>query len=147
MSQQNYQPTLKLSQIDGQLILRIFLGTMLVLHGIAKINNGIDGIEGMLVGAGLPAFLAYGVYIGEVLAPALLIVGFQVRLAAIVVAINMLFAIGLVHMGHFFELGKSGGWALELQAFYLVTAVVVALQAKSAQAASTTQQRLAAAAA
>lgn len=38
----------------------------------------------------------------------------------------MVFAVGLVHMHHFFELGKSGGWSLELQAFFFFVALAVA---------------------
>jgi putative oxidoreductase len=77
--------------------------------------------------AGLPSFLAYGVYIGEVLAPLLLIVGWFSRIAAIAVAINMLFAIALVHSAEFLSLNQGGGWALELQGMFLLTAVALAL--------------------
>jgi putative oxidoreductase len=37
------------------------------------------------------------------------------------------YAVGLAHMGHFLDLTASGGWRLELQAFFFVTALVVAL--------------------
>ena len=36
------------------------------------------------------------------------------------------FALFLAHAGHFTDLTSSGGWRLELQAFFLVTALVVA---------------------
>ena len=41
--------------------------------------------------------------------------------------VNMLFAIGLAHMKDIFLLTKTGGWAIELQAFFLFTALAVAL--------------------
>ncbi len=39
----------------GLLILRVSLGVMMLLHGIAKIFKGVGGIEGMLEQSGLPA--------------------------------------------------------------------------------------------
>lgn len=111
----------------GRLILRLVLGVCVLLHGIAKLLHGVSGISGMLAGAGLPGFLAYGVYVGEVIAPILVILGFYSRIGAWVIVINMLFALGLVHMGEVLSLGRSGGWAIELQAMFLFTAVALAL--------------------
>jgi putative oxidoreductase len=111
----------------GKLILRMTLGILMLLHGIAKLRFGISGIEGMLVSHGLPAFLAYGVLVGEVLAPLLLIVGFYARIGGVLVAINMVVAVALAHSSQLLDLSKSGGWALELQGFFLFTAIAVAL--------------------
>jgi putative oxidoreductase len=115
------------SEDTGKLILRVSLGVMILLHGIAKVMGGVDGIVGMVGKAGLPGAFGYLVYVGEVLAPLLLIVGLWTRLAALVVAINMVVAIVLVHMGDLFTLTKQGGWALELQGMFLFTAIAVAL--------------------
>ncbi|ART47495.1 DoxX family protein [Acidovorax carolinensis] len=111
----------------GKLVLRLTLGILMLLHGIAKLSAGADGIVGMVASYGLPGVLGYLVYVGEVLAPLLLIVGLWTRPAALVVVINMIVAILLAHMGQLGQLGKSGGWALELQGFFLFTAVAVAL--------------------
>lgn len=111
----------------GKLLLRVTLGLLILLHGIAKITQGVSGIEGMLTAHGLPAFIAYGAYIGEVLAPILLIIGFYSRVAALVIAFNMIVAIALAHAGELFQLGKQGGWALELQGMFLFTAIALAL--------------------
>jgi len=111
----------------GKLILRLTVGVLLLLHGVAKISTGVGGISGMLTGAGLPAELAYGVYIGEILAPLLVILGLYARIGALIIVVNMLFAIGLVHMKDLYVLTKTGGWGIELQAFFLLTALVVAL--------------------
>lgn len=108
-------------------LLRVTLAVLMLFHGWSKITGGIVGIEAVLAKAGLPAFLAYGVYLGEVLAPLLLLVGLWVVPAALVVAINMVFAVALAHADHWLQWNKSGGWALELQAFFLITALVVAL--------------------
>ena len=111
----------------GKLILRLTVGVLMLLHGLAKISGGVGGISGMLQGVGLPAALAYGAYVGEVLAPLLVIVGFYARIGALIMVVNMLFAIGLAHMKDLYVLTKTGGWAIELQAFFLLTALVVAL--------------------
>ena len=111
----------------GKLILRVALGGMILVHGISKLSGGIGFITGTVTAAGLPAFLAYGVYVGEVLAPLLLIAGFYSRIAAVVIGVNMLFAIGLVHGAELFALNQSGGWAIELQAMFLFTAIALAL--------------------
>jgi putative oxidoreductase len=112
-------------QDTGKLILRLALGILILLHGIAKLKGGVGGISGMLAGAGLPGVLAYGVYVGEVLAPLLLIFGLYTRLGALIVFVNMLFAIGLAHMGELGQLNRTGGWAIELQAMFLFSALAI----------------------
>lgn len=103
------------------------LGVLMLFHGYAKLRNGVSGIEGMLQGMGLPGWIAFGVYIGEVLAPILLIVGWYARVGGAIIAINMVFAIALAHSKQLLDLTKTGGWALELQAFFLLCGLVVAL--------------------
>lgn len=111
----------------GKLLLRVAVGVLMLLHGLFKLSNGIGGITGMVQAAGLPSVLAYGVYVGEVLAPVLMIVGLWTRPAALVVAVNMVVAIVLAHSTQLFSLTKQGGWALELQGLYLFGALAVAL--------------------
>ena len=115
------------SQDLGKFVLRVSLGLLVLLHGIAKITGGIGGIEGMVTAAGLPGWLAYGVYVGEVVAPLMLILGLHARIGAGLVAINMLVAIFLVHLGEIAQLNGQGGWALELQGMFLFGALAVAL--------------------
>ena len=111
----------------GKLVLRLALGMLILLHGIAKLKGGVAPIEGMLQAHGLPTVLAYGAYVGEVLAPLMVIVGFHARIGGALIALNMLFAIALAHMGQLGQLNDTGGWAIELQAMYLASAVAVAL--------------------
>jgi putative oxidoreductase len=111
----------------GTILLRWTLAILMIFHGWAKVTGGVGGIEGMLVGKGLPGFLAYGVYIGELIAPVFLLIGLWVVPAALVIAINMAVAVALAHMTHFMDITASGGWRLELQAFFFMTALVVAL--------------------
>jgi putative oxidoreductase len=111
----------------GRLLLRITLGFCILFHGVAKIQGGIDGIAHDLIALGLPGFIAYGVYVGEVLAPLMLILGLYSRLGAVLVAVNMIFAIVIAHRPDVLRISEYGGWAIELQAMYLVTAIALAL--------------------
>ena len=111
----------------GKLVLRAALAILLLFHGVSKLFGGIGFIGGMLANAGLPSFLGYLVYVGEVVAPLMILFGVATRAAAAVVVINMLVAFLLVHMGDLFKLSATGGWALELQGMYLFGAVSVAL--------------------
>jgi len=84
-------------------------------------------VLGVVAQAGLPSFIAYGVYVGEVVAPVLLILGLFARLGAAIIAINMVVALALVHLSQLISLADTGGWALELQGMYLGTAIAIAL--------------------
>ena len=108
----------------GHLILRLTLGLLMLPHGIAKIGN-LDGIMGMLAGAGLPGFVAYGVLVGEILAPLMVIFGFRARLGAAIIAFNMVVAILLAHSKDIMAMTGNGVLALELQYFFLFTAIAM----------------------
>jgi len=114
-------------QDAAKLLLRLTLGLLMLLHGIAKVTGGIDPILGMVAKAGLPSAFGYLVYVGEIAAPLLLIVGAWTCAAALVIAINMVVAVALVHAGQLATLLPTGGWAVELQAFYLAMALAIAL--------------------
>ncbi|QSP95615.1 DoxX family protein [Marinobacter salinisoli] len=109
----------------GKLFIRLTLGGLMLFHGIAKLLNGVGFIEGELASHGLPTFLAYGVFIGELIAPLMVILGYHTRIGALLIIFNMLVAIALVHGHQLLSLGRGGGWALELQGFFLFTAVAL----------------------
>ena len=111
----------------GKLLLRLILGLLILMHGIDKIRGGPGEVLGIVVQAGLPVGFGYLVYIGEVVAPLLLIIGLWTRPAAMIIAIDLLVAILLVHTREIFQLNETGGWALELQGMYLVVALSIAL--------------------
>lgn len=112
---------------SGKLVLRLTIGILMIMHGIAKLSSGVDPIAGMLAARGLPAFFAWAVYIGEVIGPILIIVGLYTRLGALFVIANMIVAIALAHSAQLFQLSKTGGWSLELQGLFLFGAVAVML--------------------
>lgn len=111
----------------GKLVLRLSVGTLMLLHGIHKIRNGVQGIIDRVAAAGLPGELGYLVLVGEVLAPVLVIVGLWTRPAALMMAITMIVAVWLVHMNDLYLLTRTGGWALELQGLFLFGSLAIAL--------------------
>ena len=112
----------------GLLLLRFGIGALLLFHGYYKITHGVAWMAGPLGRVGLPASLAYAAYIGEVLAPILLIVGLWVRPAALVIAFNMFMAIFLARRADVSKINPmSGGWAIELELLFLIGALALAL--------------------
>jgi putative oxidoreductase len=116
-----------ISEDFGKLILRATLALLILFHGVSKIMGGVGFITASVGKMGLPPALGYFVYVGEVLAPLLVLFGVWTRPAALVIAINMVVAVILVHTAQIFTLSNTGGWALELQGMYLVAALAVAL--------------------
>ena len=113
----------------GKLLLRLTVAVLMLFHGIAKIIHpgSLEFIGSSLSGIGLPAAFAYGVYVGEVVAPLMIISGFHARIGGLIIVVNMLFAIFLAHTGDMFSLTQHGGWAIELQAFYLLGGLAIML--------------------
>ena len=110
----------------GKLLLRLAVGGLMLFHGIHKLFAGIDGISGMLVAKGFPGFIAYGVLIGEVVAPILIIFGILTRPAALVIALTMVVAWLRVGMGKTGMLDKTGAWAIESLVYFFIAALAVA---------------------
>lgn len=110
----------------GLLILRLALGVLMLFHGYAKIRSGAGGIENMLIDKGFPGFIAYGVYVGEVIAPLMMIAGFRTRLAALIFAFNMVAAAALAHPGDILSLTGRGIYALETLALFLFGGLALA---------------------
>ncbi len=109
----------------GKLLLRLTFGGLLLFHGEFKVLHGVDWIAHMLVVKGLPGFIAYGAYIGEIVAPVMVIIGLMTRLAAFVIAVNMIVATLLVKMGALWHRTDVGAWSLETEALYLLGAFAI----------------------
>ncbi len=109
----------------AKLLLRLTAGIML-FHGIHKIMHGIDGVKHLTVSAGLPEFFAYGVYLGEVVAPLMVLVGYYARAGALIMAFTMANAIYLAHSSQLLSLNKHGAPAIELPLMYLLLCMAIA---------------------
>jgi len=103
----------------GKLILRISTAGLMLFHGFHKYSVGIPDIKMLVVNAGLPEFVAYGSYLGELIIPCFLLLGLFTRMSALILAGNMVFAIALVHSGMLSSLNpQTGGLMIELPLLY-----------------------------
>jgi len=109
------------------LILRVSLGLLFLAHfGLKFFVFTPAGTAEFFSSIGLPGALAYLVMALEALGGLALILGFQTRIAALVLIPVLLGAIFTVHLsaGFFFS-NANGGW--EFPAFWTIALVVQAL--------------------
>lgn len=111
----------------GRLILRITLGVLVLLYGFHKVKYGLGHIPHTLNASGLPPFLSYGIYISEVIAPLMVIIGLYTRPAAGIIAFSMLLAIFFTHSSRLTALNSSGGSVIGLEYMFLAAALCIML--------------------
>ena len=111
----------------GKLILRFTTAGLILFHGINKVIHGVAFMGNALTDFHLPGFIAYGVFLGEVVAPLFILLGAWTRIASLVVVFNMIMAIFLEAHRNTFVIQRTGAWGLEAEAFYLLTALVILL--------------------
>lgn len=104
----------------GLLILRFTFALLTLLHGWYHLSTGLAAVKEMLHTINMPEFLAYGVLVGEIIAPLLILIGWQTRLASVMAVFNFLMTILIAHTAELFSLTPYGGWALELNILYMV---------------------------
>lgn len=88
-------------QSFGLTVLRIVVGIVFMVHGYQKLFKfGFHGVAGMFghMGIPLPAFFAVVVTLVEFVGGVLLITGVATRIAAALIAIEMLVAVLVVHL-------------------------------------------------
>ncbi|WP_145556976.1 DoxX family protein [Yersinia aldovae] len=112
---------------SGKLLLRLTFGILMLFHGVAKIQHGTRWIAESLQSQGMPGFVAYGVYIGEIVTPILIILGLFTRPVAFTYAINLLVAVLMVGTAKFFTLTQVGAWSLENEALYILSGLAIML--------------------
>jgi putative oxidoreductase len=110
----------------AKLVLRVAVGGLMLPHGIFKLFDGLEYVRTKLGLTGPLGALAYAVYIGEVLAPILMVLGCYARGAGLLLAMDMVVAI-FSRRNEITSLRATGGWALEVDFLFLVGGVVVAL--------------------
>lgn len=111
----------------GRFVLRITIAGLMLFHGVAKLQHGVGWIEEMLVGHGLPSFIAYGVYVGEVLMPILVILGLFTRPAALVMFFNLIVATLMVGLPNIMTVTNVGAWGLETESLFALGSLAIAL--------------------
>ncbi|AEK22608.1 DoxX family protein [Capnocytophaga canimorsus] len=125
----------------GLLILRLSVGLLMIPHGIHKLlNSGALGyIQSLLEAKGLPAFISYGVFVGEIIAPLLIVIGFRTRISALILAATGLMILFLGY-DNLFSLTQHGGWVAELAGLFLFGALALAFTGGGKYALSTDNQ-------
>ncbi len=111
----------------GKLVVRLGVGGLMLLHGAHKLLTGIADVKQIVTAAHLPELVAYGVYLGEIVGPILVILGLFSRIGGLLIAADMIAAVALAGLGSLFQLNAFGGYALELEAFYFLGGLSVAL--------------------
>ncbi|QOR74075.1 DoxX family protein [Cruoricaptor ignavus] len=121
----------------GIMILRVALGILMLFHGVAKIRFGTGFVEGVFEQHGLPGALAYLAYLGEVLAPLLLIIGWRTRIAAALVAGTMVVAVLTAMQDKIATVTEVGAWGLEVPALFFFGALALVFTGGGRYAVST----------
>lgn len=113
----------------GKLILRVAVAGCVLVYGYEKLADpGMVAYIGTLfAGIGLPTFFAYGVYLGEVIAPLLVFIGWRAKLFAGIMAGTMVVVILLGHPSEIWPLSEFQWSGIELQALFLFNSLAVLL--------------------
>ncbi|WP_226092707.1 DoxX family protein [Dickeya oryzae] len=111
----------------GKLVLRLSFSILMLFHGVHKLLGGVGPIQGMLAAHGLPGFIAYGVFMGEVVTPILMILGIFTRPAALIFSFTMVVALLLAEPEALFMLEETGAWGAEGVAVYFFAGIAIAL--------------------
>lgn len=104
----------------GLVLIRIALGSVFIVHGIAKVMD-LQGTLGFFGSLGIPAILTYLVVVIEIFGGVMVLLGIYARIAAILIAFVMIGAIVTVKWSQ----GFSGGW--EFDFVLLLNALALAL--------------------
>lgn len=105
------------------LLLRVVVGIAFVLHGGPKMAHAATWMNAMPVHP--PAFLQEAAAVAEFFGGMLLIVGFATRVAAALIAVDMIVAIAVVHLPDHAPLVTSHGESMELPFVYLFGTVAL----------------------
>jgi putative oxidoreductase len=111
----------------GKLVLRLGVGGLMLFHGIHKLLTGVTPVKDALTGNGWPEALAYGVYVGEIVGPLLVVLGLLARFGAFLIAVEVAALAALGGFAHFLTVAPDGGYAAEVAMFYFLGALAVLL--------------------
>ncbi|MDR0140054.1 DoxX family protein [Metabacillus idriensis] len=104
----------------GGLVVRITLGIIFFVHGLAKFQGGIEHTAGFFDSIGIPGFLAYPIAVIETAGGILLILGLGTRIVAALFGLIMLGAIFTAKLGSEFIGGYELDAALLAMSAFLV---------------------------
>ena len=107
----------------GLLIVRIALGGIIFFHGFHKITHGIADQFQILAHNGIPGVFIYFVYVSEVLAPVLIVLGIFTRLSSLSIFVTMI----VIFYALPFPIGmdEHGAMNIESQLYFLLLSVAL----------------------
>lgn len=109
----------------GALLLRVVLGITFFIHGVSKLQGGIENTAGWFSSIGIPGILAYVVAGIEIIGGVALFIGLGTRIVSALMAFIMVGAIVKVKIGA----GFMGGYELDL--VLMVIAIYLAMNGSS----------------
>jgi putative oxidoreductase len=109
----------------GVTLLRVALGIMFLAHSVVLklMTFGLDGTAQFFVSTGLPVWLAYAVFLAEMIGGVLLVLGVQARWVALALSPILLGALITVHFANGWVFtAPNGGWEYPAYLFVLCIA-------------------------
>lgn len=117
----------------GAFLLRLSLGAMWVSHALLKFSVfSIAGFAGFLESQGLPAFMAWPVFLMEITGGLLIILGIHARQVALLL-LPILLVAGWTHLPNGWVFTNAGG-GYEYPLFLIASSLAVALLGEGALA-------------
>ncbi|MXV37096.1 DoxX family membrane protein [Flavobacteriaceae bacterium Ap0902] len=123
----------------GLLLLRVTIGGLMLFHGIRKIEKPektINHIKDVLEKKNLPPALANGAYVGEILSPMMVMIGYRTRLFAPIIAFDMLMTFYTVNYKKINQRKDNGAWSVEVPVFFLIGSTILVFTGGGAYALS-----------
>lgn len=108
----------------AMLLIRLGLGVSIFMHGLNKIFNGLSFVRSVVLKLGLPEFVSYGVYLSEIIAPIMLMIGFYSRLGAFVIICSSIFIIYATYPNPL-ALTSHGGFSAEILYLYIFSSFCI----------------------
>lgn len=107
----------------GLLIVRIALGGIIFFHGFNKIVHGIADQWAILEDHGIPGVFIYFVYVSEVIAPVLVVLGILTRVANLTIIATMI--VIFYALPYPIGLDEHGAMNIESQLYFLLLSVAL----------------------
>jgi len=107
----------------GLLIVRIALGGIIFFHGFNKIVHGIADQWAILEDHGIPGVFIYFVYVSEVIAPILVVLGILTRYANLTIIVTMI--VIFYALPYPIGLDEHGAMNIESQLYFLLLSVAL----------------------
>jgi len=107
----------------GLLIVRIALGGIIFFHGFNKIIHGIGDQWAILESNGIPGVFIYFVYVSEVLAPVLVVLGILTRISNLTIIVTMI--VVFYALPYPIGLDEHGAMNIESQLYFLLLSVAL----------------------